>query len=112
MNFLTGVATGFILTVLANQIKQEFIIYRQNKIIKDLVNDRRNIKGENYSLKTQQQQKQLDDNDHEERILSLELRISQAEQWFGSMIRHSVEAPWPKDAIEKFLAEQEELKKG
>jgi hypothetical protein len=49
-------------------------------------------------------------NNHEERIEILENQMAKAFQWFGSMIRHSAEEPFKKEAIEKFLAE-EELKK-
>jgi hypothetical protein len=35
------------------------------------------------------------------------LQIDQMHGWFGSMIRHSAEEPFKKEAIEKFLAEEE-----
>lgn len=104
MNFWTGLATGFVLTTIFNQIRQENIINLQNEVIANLTNDEKTTKQENSTLKGRTTRK---NNNHEERIFSLELRMSQAERWFGSMIRHSVEEPFKKEAIEKFLAEEE-----
>ncbi|MEG4294225.1 hypothetical protein Q5692_35725 [Microcoleus sp. C2C3] len=44
----------------------------------------------------------LKDNDEQK-----QLQINQMYNWFGSMIRHSAEEPFKKEAIEKFLAEEE-----
>jgi hypothetical protein len=44
-------------------------------------------------------------NNHDDRVETLENKMDRVFEYFGSMIRHSQEQPYTKEAIAKFLEE-------
>jgi len=98
MNFLVGVIIGGVIVLL-------FIIFiKKNKEIVQLKSAKKKVVAENLILTNENVQSEVTINKFAERLENLELRMDQAEIWFGSVIRHSREQ-FSKEAVEKFLEE-------
>lgn len=101
-NYTIGIAIGCAVVVIGYRL---FLFKRekqQQKKIAELLTENKDLKNE---LKLEVTRNRNSIAKIEERLDLVEHRQNQADEWFGSVIRHSREQ-FDKQAIENFLAEQ------
>lgn len=101
-SYIVGIAIGCVVVVIGYRL---FLFKRekqQQKKIAELLTENKDLKNE---LKFEVTRNRNSIIKIEERLDLVEHRQNQADEWFGSVIRHS-RAQFDKQAIENFLAEQ------
>lgn len=101
-SYIVGIAIGCVVVVIGYRL---FLFKRekqQQKKIAELLTENKDLKNE---LKFEVTRNRNSITKIEERLDLVEHRQNQADEWFGSVIRHS-RAQFDKQAIENFLAEQ------
>lgn len=104
-NYLIGIVIGCVVIVVGYRLIPFKKVREQKAKINQLTNDRKKLEHENYELRSEIPRNRNSIINLENRVDALEHRQDQADQWFGSVIRHSREQFSP-EAVEKFLDEQ------
>ncbi|MCC3473311.1 MAG: hypothetical protein JGK38_23940 [Microcoleus sp. PH2017_15_JOR_U_A] len=76
----------------------------QEQQIKQFASKKKQLERENYDFRSETARNRVLINKLKDRIEALEHRQDRADEWFGSVIRHS-RAQFDKEAVEKFIAE-------
>lgn len=107
MNYLIGIAIGCVLAFIGYQfVPSKREREKQKKLTKLTVVERLTIiERKLINLELDVSRNKASINKAEDRLDMMENRQDQADQWFGSVIRHSREQ-FDKEAIEAFLDEQ------
>ncbi|MEG5159570.1 hypothetical protein QUB37_03855 [Microcoleus sp. AT3-A2] len=101
-NYLIGIAIGCVVVVIGYRLFPPKRENQQKKKIAELSTENKDLKNE---FKLEITRNRIAINKLKERIDTLEDRQNKADEWFGSVIRHS-RAQFDKQAIEDFLKEQ------
>lgn len=104
-NYLIGIAIGCCVTLVAYQFIPSKRLREKDKKLKKATEEKTRLEHENFELKNEVIRNRISINELREEMSSITLRQDQADQWFGSIIRHS-RAQFDKQAVEEFLKEQ------
>lgn len=108
-NYLViGIAIGCVVATIKYQLFPSKREHQKEKKIRELTTENKDLKN-NLNSEITRNRNRIDK--LEERMDAVENRQDQADQWFGSIIRHS-RAQFDKQAVENFIEEhgmQEEL---
>lgn len=102
--YLIATAIGCGLAVIIWQFIRSKKLASKNKKIKQLTDENQRLNRENFEYKTEIVRNRNRIDKLEDRMEAVEYRQDQADQWFGSVIRHS-RAQFSKEAVEAFLEE-------
>lgn len=105
LNYLAGAAVGALIIIIGYRVAPPKNVKLEREKNKQLKSQNRELEHENYELKAENARDRVAIHKNTERIEALENQMARCYEWFGSMIRHSAEEPFKKDAIEKFLEE-------
>ena len=100
-NYIIGIAIGCAAVVIGYRLFPPKREKQQQKKIVELSTENKDLKNE---LKFEVTRNRISITKIEERLDLVEHRQNQADEWFGSVIRHS-RAQFDKQAVEDFLAE-------
>jgi Tfp pilus assembly protein PilE len=112
MDFFAGAIIGSVLTTIVYQFYRRYVIDQRIREIEVLINNEKDVRAQNYDSRSVAAINKIDISTLKERVVTLEYRLDQITEWFGSMIRHrTVDNIFNEETIAKFVEEYEKKNK-